>query len=82
MTEDCDIGVDADRRPRRPVRWNYICYLECTKVVAILVEICRNYYYLNIENLGVYHESRLLTLKLGVSDRVRLHVIIIFIICI
>ena len=49
----------------------FICYLECTKVVAILGEICRNYYYLNIENLGVYHESRLLTPKLGVSDIIR-----------
>ena len=31
-----------------------------------------------IENLkGVYHESRPLTPKLGVSDRVRLHVVFV-----
>ena len=30
-----------------------------------------------VENLGVYHESRPLTPKLGVSDRVRLHVVFV-----
>ena len=32
---------------------------------------------LNPKPLGVYHESRLLTPKLGVSDRVRLHVVFV-----
>ena len=33
-----------------------------------------------IENLGVNHESRPLTPKLGVSDRVRLHVVFVWIV--
>ena len=39
--------------------------------------LLRSLFWFYIENLGVYHESRLLTPKLGVSDRVRLHVVFV-----
>ena len=51
--------------------------LQVTKVRTVRTKVLDydmiSYLYF-IESLGVYHESRLLTPKLGVSDRKRLHV--------